>query len=130
LLIEDNRADVFIIEEALRAYAIDYELQVLTDGEVALGWLDALDSDSSSALPDLILLDLNLPKRSGLEILDRIRHGKRNPDIPVIIVTSSGTAADMAGSKELGATAYFQKSASLEEFLKIGQLVQFITQPT
>ena len=124
LLIEDNTADALLVEEALREYRIDCHLAVLNDGEKAIGFLQAIDANPHSALPDLVLLDLNLPKRSGHEILSRIRESARCPTVPVVVVSSSQAESDLIRAKQLGITAYFHKPASFDEFMRLGALVK------
>ena len=73
---EDNEPDVFLIRESLDQSAIDYQLQAIDDGDEVLRFVDRLEADESAPLPDVILLDLNLPKRSGNEILVYLRKGR------------------------------------------------------
>ncbi len=124
LVIEDNIGDVLLVEEALREHRIDCDLTVVTDGEEAMSLFQTIDGDPATASPTLVLLDLNLPKRSGHEILDRIRRSARCPTMPVVIVTSSQAPSDLAQMNRLGATAYFHKPVSFDEFMKLGALVR------
>lgn len=124
LLIEDNPGDVLLIEEALRESGIDCDLTVVGDGEEAMGLFRTIDADPNRPSPNLVLLDLNLPKRSGHEILGGIRRSTRCPTIPVIVVTSSQAESDIAKASRLGIAAYFRKPASLAEFMKLGALVR------
>lgn len=124
LLVEDNEGDVFIIQEALREHTVTCDVTVLSDGESALRLFDELDRTGDEPCPELVLLDLNLPRRSGHAVLERIRHSVRCSSIPVVIVTSSDSQRDLAENQRLGATAYFRKPSSLEQFLDIGKLVK------
>jgi CheY-like chemotaxis protein len=124
LLIEDAEADVLVVQESLKESGIDFELQVLDDGEKALELLDALDGDIDSPLPNVILLDLNLPRKNGAQVLERIRRSLRCGNVPVVIVTSSDSPKDRAEASHLGATHYFRKPSSLDEFMKLGPLVE------
>src|SRR6266853_395981 len=123
LLIEDSSADVYIVRESLRKHLKDFDLQVVSDGEKAFKLIEAADLDASVPCPSLMLLDLNLPKRSGQEILLRMRESPRCGRVPVVILTSSDSPADRAETARLGATAYFRKPPDLEEFMQIGMVV-------
>jgi CheY-like chemotaxis protein len=124
LVIEDNLGDVLLVEEALREHQIDCDLTVVDDGEEAMRLIQSIDGDPTTRSPTLVLLDLNLPKCSGYEILDRIRRSARCPTMPVVIVTSSQAPSDLAQTKQLGATAYFHKPVSFDEFMKLGAVVR------
>ena len=122
-IIEDNSGDVFLMQEAFREHGVNCEVFVVSDGEHAMRLVDALDADASVECPHLVLLDINLPKRSGHEVLERIRKNKRCPHVPVLIVTSSDASEDLAKNKRFGATAYFKKPNGLDAFLKLGSVV-------
>jgi CheY-like chemotaxis protein len=126
LLIEDSPADIYIVKESLKKHLKDIELQVLSDGEKAFALIEATEADESAPRPSILILDLNLPKRSGQEILRRIRQSAKLGRIPVVIFTSSDSPADRAETTRLGATAYFRKPADLEEFMCIGKVVQSV----
>jgi CheY-like chemotaxis protein len=121
---EDNEPDVFLIRESLDQAALHYQLQVIDDGDEVLRFVDRLEADESAPLPDVILLDLNLPKRSGNEILVYLRKGRRCTTVPVIVMSSSDSAEDQALALASGASAYFSKPAYLEQFMEIGGLVR------
>ena len=126
LLIEDSPADIYIVKESLKKHLKDIELQVLSDGEKAFAMIEATEADESAPQPSILILDLNLPKRSGQEILQRIRQSTKLGRIPVVIFTSSDSPVDRAETTRLGATAYFRKPADLEEFMCIGKVVQSV----
>jgi two-component system, chemotaxis family, response regulator Rcp1 len=123
LLIEDAEPDVFLVREALRQAGIASELKVLDDGEKAVDFIDELDENFGTPCPDLVLLDLNLPKRSGDQILQHMRRSGRCGQVPVIVVTSSDSPKDREQTSRLGATLYFRKPSRLDEFMKLGPLV-------
>jgi two-component system, chemotaxis family, response regulator Rcp1 len=123
---EDNPADLYLIEEALRRHGFRYHLKTADNGEDMLKWIAALDEDPSQICPDLFLIDLNLPRRSGDEILARIRASRRCAQVPVIVITSSDSPQDRARARELGASRYFRKPADLERFMSIGGIVREI----
>ena len=124
LLIEDAEPDVFLVREALKNAGLDFELNVLDDGEKAIDFIDELDRQRGTACPHLVLLDLNLPKRSGDQILEHMRQSDRCKDIPVVVVTSSDSPRDKADMSRLGATRYFRKPSRLDEFMRLGPLVR------
>ena len=126
LLVEDSPADIYIVKESLKKHLKDIELRVLSDGEKAFALIEATEADESAPPPSILILDLNLPKRSGQEILKRIRQSTKLGRIPVVIFTSSDSPADRAETTRLGATAYFRKPADLEEFMCIGKVVQSV----
>ena len=126
LLVEDSPADIYIVRESLKKHMKDIDLQVLNDGEKAFNLIEATEADDSVAAPALLILDLNLPKRSGQEILRRVRQSAKLGHIPVVIFTSSDSPLDRAETTKLGATAYFRKPADLEEFMCIGKVVQSV----
>ena len=130
LLAEDNPADVGLVREALREHDIDCELQVLSDGEAAVAFIDRLDRDTGLSCPDLILLDLHLPKRDGNHILKYLRASDRCRQTPVVMLTSSDSIQDQAKDEKNAATRYFQKPILLSEFLRLGGIVKEVIGPT
>lgn len=126
LLVEDSPADIYIVRESLKKHLKEIELRVLNDGEKAFSLIEATEADESAPSPALLILDLNLPKRSGQEVLQRIRQSTKLGNIPVVIFTSSDSPLDRAETNKLGATAYFRKPADLEEFMCIGKVVQSV----
>jgi DNA-binding response OmpR family regulator len=124
LLIEDNPADVFLIKEAMRAHNIDFELQWLSDGEEALGHIER--HEAATRLPALILLDLNLPKVDGKELLSRIRRNRYLASTPVVILTSSDSPHDRKETASLGASCYIKKPPTLDEFLSVGSTIKML----
>jgi CheY-like chemotaxis protein len=124
LLAEDNPADVFLLERALNKHLLDFELRVFADGEKAVRFMDAVDADESAALPALILADLNLPKKGGLELLQFVRKSKRSGRVPFLILTSSDSPVDRMETARFGATGYFCKPSSLVEFMEIGRVIK------
>lgn len=124
LMAEDNPADVVLMQEALAEYAVTYSLRVLSDGAETVAFLRGIGLSNDPTCPDVVLLDLNLPKIDGHELLRLIREHPVCSDIPVIIVTSSDSAEDRQRAAQLGATDYFRKPSSLEEFLKLGGIVK------
>ena len=123
VVVEDNRADVFLVERAIEFCKLSVCLKVIEDGEAALKYVESVELDGNIPCPDAILLDLNLPRRSGREVLQGVRQAKRCREVPVIILTSSNSPEDRQQTAALGATRYFRKPTSYQEFLKIGDIL-------
>ncbi|MBA2544652.1 MAG: response regulator [Deltaproteobacteria bacterium] len=115
LLVEDNPADVRLTQEALREGKVRNNLSVARDGEEALAFLRRADTPR----PDLILLDLNLPRRDGREVLEEIKNDPDLKTIPVVVLTSSEADADVIKSYALHANCYITKPVDLEQFIKV-----------
>ena len=113
LLIEDNPSDVDLTRRALEKSRISNELVVAEDGEAALEYLWR---EGPNELPALTLLDLNLPKLSGLEVLQRIRGDARTRRLPVVILTSSKEEQDLAAGYDLGVNSYIRKPVDFRQF--------------
>jgi two-component system response regulator len=120
---EDNAGDVSLIRLALSEQGIAHELAVQPDGEKAIQFINALES-GSDLCPALVLLDLNLPRVDGCEVLQRIRQGARCGAIPVIVFSSSDSDRDRQVAIGLGATKYLKKPSNLEDFLQIGRFLK------
>lgn len=126
-MIEDNPTDVFLIKEALRVHSINAQLQILEDGEEAINLIERLDSSSSDiSCPDLILLDINLPRTDGFTVLEHLHQSRQCSSIPVVIMSSSEASVDRMKATNLHAREYFQKPAGFEAFLKIGLIIENI----
>jgi two-component system, response regulator len=117
LLVEDNPDDEALTIRALRKNNILNKVIVVHDGAEALGYLFP-ETGSGPPLPGLILLDLNLPKVSGLEVLQRIQLDERTRLIPVVVLTSSRLEEDVPASYRSGANAYVRKPVSFSEFVE------------
>jgi CheY-like chemotaxis protein len=124
ILVEDAEPDVLLVREALEQSGLDFELMVFDDGEQGVDFIDSMDRDSSLARPHLFLLDLNLPKKTGGQILERVRQSPTCGQIPVVILTSSDSSKDKAQAAQLNATGYFRKPSRLDEFMKLGPYVR------
>ena len=121
LLIEDNPSDIELTQRALEKGHILNELVVASDGQEALDYLfgtGAYAGRDTSDLPTLTLLDLKLPKVSGLDVLRRIRAEASTRRMPVVILTSSREEQDMAASYDLGVNSYIRKPVDFEQFVQ------------
>ena len=123
LLIEDNMADVHLVREAIEAAGILADLEVFSDGEKAIEYIDQIENDSMPC-PTLVILDLNLPRRTGAEVLEHLRRSPKCRAARVLIVTSSNSEKDHAKTASLGANGYFRKPSSYDAFLKVGEVVK------
>ncbi len=119
LIVEDNPADVYLVCEALRHYGVSALVVTMTDGESAICYIQ-----NGTVRPDVVVLDLNLPKRSGVQILEFIRSTPKYNEIPVIVFTSSLSEQDSSRIVALGVTACMQKSLDLDEFNRIGLVIK------
>ena len=126
LVVDDNQADVFLIQEAIAEAGIQAEIRVVSDGNRATQMIDAADADDQVRCPDVVLLDLNLPKKSGNEVLRHLRQSRRCGNARVLIVTSSDSARDRQAVGALGILEYFRKPSDYEEFMKLGSIVKKI----
>jgi chemotaxis family two-component system response regulator Rcp1 len=122
LLADDNPSDVYLIREALREHSVDCMLRVVSDGKDALRVISGETENPSPGSLRLIILDLNLPRHDGIEILQKLRESTRLDHVPVVVLTSSDSPRDRVLANELGATRYLRKPSSLDEFLSLGAI--------
>lgn len=116
LMVDDNPADVDLAREALREKAHRSQIYTVRDGEEALLFLRKKEPYSEKPRPDLVLLDLNLPKKDGRKVLTELRSDPNLRGIPVVIFSTSQLSEDIARSYELGANCYVTKPGNLIEF--------------
>ena len=119
LLAEDNLPDALLVREAIRMENLPLDVYTAADGEEAMNFILKAERDPDAPCPQILLLDLNLPKVDGFEVLRKIRASQKCAHIPVLIFTSSDSPADRSESARLGAR-YFRKPPVYTEFLKIG----------
>jgi CheY-like chemotaxis protein len=124
LLVEDNPGDIRLTKEALRDGKVGNNLSVVMDGVDAMAFLRKEGAFAGVPTPDLVLLDLNLPRKSGREVLDEIKHDDLLKHIPVVILTSSQAEQDVLSSYRLRANAFVTKPVNLEQFLKVVQSIE------
>lgn len=124
---EDNPADITLVRELIQDHGMRCCLDVISDGEKALARVDEVASGGVPA-PDLVLLDLHLPKRSGLDILRHIKESTDWNRIPVVVLSSSGAEVDKTAAMSLGATRYLQKPHTLDGYARVvGVLSELLT---
>ncbi len=119
LLIEDNEADVRLTKEGIKEVKIRNSLNVVNDGESAMAYLKKITPYENVTRPDLILLDLNLPKKDGRQVLDEIKNDDTLQHIPVVILTSSEAERDILQSYKLHANCYITKPIGIEQFVEV-----------
>ncbi len=130
LLIDDNQDSIVIARRALKKVELNNQLWIAENGEEGLGLLkkckeEKKDKEDSSR-PDLILLDVNLPKIDGMEVLKEVKADPLLKKIPVVVLTGSNRDADKLKSYELGCNSYIQKSSRFEEFVRvINKIVEY-----
>jgi DNA-binding response OmpR family regulator len=127
LLVEDNPADAMLVEEAINEAHVGCALQIVGDGTKALEFFSRVEEDEKPC-PDLIMLDLNLPRLSGEEVLRRLRSSSRFRTTKVLIITSSDASSDRQRVMELGADDYFRKPSTLDQFLELGPKIRQLLQ--
>ena len=119
LLVEDNPGDVRLMREALSPTSTSKKLTVVEDGEQAIRFLRRVDPFADAARPDLIFLDLNLPRKDGREVLAEIKSDKGLRRIPVIVLTTSEADRDVLRAYDLHANCYVRKPTDLDEYLSV-----------
>ena len=123
-MVEDNPSDVFLIREALKLAEVDGHIEIAIDGEMAIQALQDAEHDESAMCPDLIILDINLPRRKGSDVLRHMRISSRCAQAKVLVVTSSDSSRDREEMSSLGTDAYFRKPSNYAGFMKLGPLAR------
>ena len=124
LLVEDNPGDVRLIQEALRDGKVWNNPHVVSDGEAALDFVYRRGAFTDSPRPDMILLDLNLPKKDGREVLATIKSDPDLKRIPVVVLTTSKEEEDVLRAYNLAANCYVTKPVEFEEFMKVIRMIE------
>ena len=124
LLVEDNPGDVRLTREALKDTKVLNQLHVAADGVEAMAFLRREDPHAGAPRPDLVLLDLNLPRKDGREVLEEIKEDPELRNIPVVILTTSQAEQDVLQSYQLRANAYVTKPVDLERFLEVVKSIE------
>lgn len=121
---EDNPSDVFLIREALKLAEIDGEVEIAIDGEIAIQFLKRTETDENARCPELLILDINLPRRKGSDVLRYMHSASRCLRTRVLVVTSSDSSRDREEMNSLGTHAYFRKPSNYAGFMKLGPLAR------
>ena len=124
LLVEDNAGDVTLTRKALDKRGLPYHLDVACDGDEAVAMLQRQPPYEQANRPDIIVLDLNLPKRPGREVLREVKSDAELRRIPVIVLTSSEAEQDILESYDLHANSYVTKPMGMEEYRKVVQAIE------
>ena len=119
LLVEDDPGDVLMTREALEGHPVRNNLNVVSDGAEALAYLRREGDHSAAVRPDLVLLDLNLPRRDGREVLAEIKADEALHQIPVVVLTTSAAEEDILRSYQLHANAYVTKPVDFDNFIRV-----------
>lgn len=124
LLVEDNEGDILLTKEALEEGKIAKSVKVIRDGASVIIYLKEVAEKSPSELPDLILLDINLPKKNGHEVLKELKSNELIQHIPIIILTTSSSERDIAKSYQEHANCYLIKPMEVNDFLKVVEKIE------
>lgn len=119
LLVEDNEGDILLIQEALIEAKIINKMQISRDGSSAIKLLEDLSVNDQGSLPDVILLDINLPKKNGHEVLASIKENPALKKIPIIVLTTSASETDIFKAYDLHANCYIVKPVEVNNFLQV-----------
>lgn len=125
LMVEDNAGDVRLTKEALKETKIRNNLSIVKDGAQAMDFLYRRNGYAKAPRPDLILLDLNLPKKDGREVLEEIKSQENLCRIPVVILTTSQAEEDILKTYDLHANCYITKPVDLMQFIKVIKSIEF-----
>lgn len=120
LLVDDSEADTYLTKLALHAALPDSHVRVVEDGEQALGYLNEVKNSSTAAPPDLIVLDLNMPRVDGFSVLVQLKSMPEYKSVPVVVLTTSTWQTDINRAYQLGAFKYFSKPSTWEDYIALG----------
>ncbi len=124
LLVEDNEGDILLTLEAFKEIKVKNSIAVVKDGEEAIGFLKKQGQYAGSQLPHLILLDINMPKLNGIEVLEFIKKDDNLKKIPVIILTTSSSESDISECYEKAANCYITKPIDFGKFLTVIEAIE------
>ena len=122
-MVEDNIGDIFLVQEAIAAHQLDADVYMMNDGEQALQFFRQL-KEAQIRCPDILLLDLNLPKTDGFQVLAQLRSSATCKQMPIIIMTSSAATTDINEGAAYNVNEYFSKPSTYTEFLAIGDIIK------
>jgi CheY-like chemotaxis protein len=129
LVVEDNGSDVFLLDRALKKQNLQFELVHLLSGGEALAFIRRQGTYADAAIPDLILVDLNLSKYTGEDILRAVQSAPHLAGIPVCVWSSSQSRRDEALLKDLGVSKFITKPSGLDQFMEIGKTIMDLVKP-
>jgi CheY-like chemotaxis protein len=129
LIVEDSKTDLFLIQEAIASAHVNADLHFASDGDAATQFFDSADGDANAPCPNLVLLDLNLPKKHGDDVLRHLRSSPRCGNASVLIVSSSDAARDREAVAGLGVNGYFRKPSDYYDYMKLGDLIKRLLDP-
>lgn len=124
LLVEDNEGDILLTTEALETMKIENEIKVVKTGKDAIEYMTQSGGFSDVDLPDLVLLDINLPIKNGLEVLSVIKSAEKTKDIPVIMLTTSSSFPDQEASFNLKANMFITKPIDMHKYEKVVESIE------
>lgn len=124
LLVEDNPGDIRLTQEALKESSMEIMLDVVSDGEQALDFLMRRGKFTESIRPHVILLDLNLPKKNGIEVLKEVKAHESLKKIPIIVLTTSDADHDISKAYSFNANCYILKPVDFDDFAKVIKLIE------
>jgi len=124
LVVEDSSADLLLLQDALRLHEVSVKLIIVGDGEKAIEWITQNDLAHQPVVPSAVILDLNLPKRRGAEVLPVLRASRALGQTPIIIFSSSNSARDRSLQELYPKTRYLRKSVDFDEFAAIGGVLK------
>ena len=124
LVVEDNGSDVFLLERSLKMQGLPFELTHMLSGDEALAFIRRQGAWAEAPIPHLILVDLNLSKYTGEDILREVRGAGHLGGVPVCVWSSSGSRRDEALLKDLGVTQFITKPSGLDQFMEIGKIIK------
>lgn len=117
---------MFLIQQAIEAVKLPVTIHVVSDGNQAVQFFDRADADASVPCPALVLLDINLPKKHGGDVLKYLRQSRRCAKALVLVVSTSDSTQDREQMKSLGADGYFRKPSEYDAFMKLGEMVKLL----
>jgi chemotaxis family two-component system response regulator Rcp1 len=124
LLVEDNPGDILLMKESFRNSHFAYVLSIARDGQEAIDFLNGIAGNTDASRPDLILMDLNLPKVAGLDVLAHVKGTQELRSIPVLVMSTSIDPTDIQKAYALGANCYLCKAGGLDEFFQMMRTLQ------
>lgn len=118
-----------MVKEVVEEHHLNANILVRQDGEQMLKLIEQMDAGEIPC-PDVVLLDLNLPRRTGLELLARMRASTACKHVPVVIITSSAAASDRMAAQRLGASHFFVKPSNFDDFMRLGEVIKVVMRGT